>query len=355
MLVRLKGEYSVNKQKSSLDIAKFICAILILVIHTNPFGSYSNLLSFGFRNIICVIAVPFFFCTSGYLLSEKLESFQDGVERNSYIKKYLKRLVVIYLFWSAVYFPFVVVKWLRAGFHYSFVVKYIKDFFFEGSYSTIWFLPALMSAAAIYWLLRKKLSNKRVFFVGCGFYVITLLLSSYYGITSRIPGLAQAGALYYSFFDSVKNGALFGLVFLAMGGMLREEQFFARFSRKQALIGIIVSYVLLSVEVMGYKLIGNARGVDTVATLLPLTVWAMLFAQSFALKPSKRCITLRKYSMLIFLCQRLPISVIDLFLSETVFATNTVVNCVTVTAATFLISFVIIHLSEKVHWLKKIY
>ena len=48
-----------NKQKSSLDIAKFICAILILVIHTNPFGSYSNLLSFGFRNIICVIAVPF--------------------------------------------------------------------------------------------------------------------------------------------------------------------------------------------------------------------------------------------------------------------------------------------------------
>lgn len=343
------------KQKSSLDIAKFICALLILIIHTNPFGSYSKALSFGFRNVVCVIAVPFFFATSGYLLMDKLSTLKTHAERKDYMKKYLMRLLQIYLVWSAVYFPFVVIKWIRKGFSLALILEYIRDFIFEGSYSTIWFLPALMTAAAAFYLLWQKLNVKKVFFVGCGFYVITLLLSSYYGITSRLPGLTQIGQAYYLFFDSVKNGLLFGLVFVALGAMIRHEQFFARFTRKHALVGTVLSYLLLCAEVIVYKLIGNTRGIDTVASLLPLTTCAMLFALSFELQPSKLCLSLRKYSMLIFLCQRLPISVIELFLNETVLSTNTVVNCVTVSAATFGIAFVIIKLSEKWTWLKKIY
>lgn len=343
------------KQKSSLDIAKFLCAILILIIHTNPFGSYSKILSFGFRNVVCVIAVPFFFATSGYLLAEKL-GLLNGQAQKQYMGKYLKRLAVIYLVWSAVYFPFVVVKWLREGFTPLFVLEYVKDFFLEGSYSTIWFLPALMSGAVFYWLLRKKLSSKGVFFVGCGVYVITLLLSSYYGVTSRVPGLALAGEAYYGVFGSVKNGLLFGLVFIALGAMLQEEKVFSGVTRRQALLGVIAGYGLLCVEVVGYnRLIGGDRGVDTVISLLPLTIFALLFALSFDVQPSGICMKQRKYSMLIFLCQRLPISVIDLFFAETIVAKNTIVNCVTVTAATFAISFVILKLSEKIRWMKKIY
>ena len=343
------------KQKSSLVIAKFICAILILIIHTNPFGSYSKALSFGFRNVVCVIAVPFFFATSGYLLMEKLSTLQSCREQKGYMVKYLKRLLQIYLAWSAVYFPFVVIKWIRKGFHFGLVLEYVKDFIFEGSYSTIWFLPALMVATAVFFLLWQKLGVKKVFFVGCGFYAVTLLLSSYYGITARIPGLAQLGSLYYSFFDSVKNGMLFGLIFVSLGALLQQEAFFSRFTRKQALVGTVLSYGLLCAEVLVYKVIGNTKGIDTVASLIPLTVCAMLFTLSFDVQPSRLCLTLRKYSMLIFLCQRLPISVIDLFLSETVLATNTVVNCVTVSAATFGISFVILKLSEKWTWLKKVF
>ncbi len=341
------------KQKSSLDIAKFICAILILIIHTNPFGSYSKALSFGFRNVVCVIAVPFFFCTSGYLLSEKLSSLANAGEKKAYMVKYLKRLLVIYLAWSLVYFPFVIIKWLRKGFSFALILEYVKDFFFEGSFSTIWFLPALLSAAAIYYFLRKRYSAKTVFAIGCGCYVITLLLSSYYGITARIPVLSQLGQAYYGFFDSVKNGVLFGLVFVSLGGLLQERPL--QISRTKAFWGTALSCVLLVAEVLMYKVIGNTRGIDTVASLIPLTIFAMAFTLSFDVKPSKLCLALRKYSMLIFLCQRIPITIIDLFLAETVLAGNTMVNFLTVTAATFLISFIILKLSEKATWLKKIY
>lgn len=342
------------KQKTSLDIAKFLCAILVLLIHVNPFGSYSKLLTFGLRNIVCVVAVPFFFCTSGYLLADKLNSLEDGAKRG-YIGKYLTRLLTIYLFWSAVYFPFVIIKWVREGFSFLLVLNYIKEFIFEGSYSTIWFLPALLAASGAYYLLRQKMSSKKVFLIGCGFYVITLLLSSYYGITERIPGLAQLGQLYYGFFDSVKNGLLFGLVFVAMGGMIREEQFFSRMTRKQALIGMIVSFIVLCGEVLVTRVFGNLKGVDTLASLLPMTIMAMVFTLSFDVPPSDLCLSLRKYSMLIFLCQRIPISVIELFLADTVLATNSVVSFLTVTAATIGISYLILRLSGKYRWMKKFY
>lgn len=56
------------KQYNSLDLMKFISAILIIVLHTSPFQSYNALISFGLRNVVTIIAVPFFFCTSGFLL-----------------------------------------------------------------------------------------------------------------------------------------------------------------------------------------------------------------------------------------------------------------------------------------------
>ncbi len=350
------------KQKSSLDIAKFLCAILVLIIHADPFaGPFEGLiksgckaLSFGFRNLVCIIAVPFFFSTSGYLLSQKLNSLADAGAKKAYMWKYLKRLFVIYLVWSAVYFPFVVVDWVQEGFSFMMILDYIKEFVFDGSFSTIWFLPALMSAAALYYLLREKLSSKVVFGIGCGVYVVTLLLSSYYfTITKRIPFLYQLGEAYHGFFDSVKNGVLFGLPFVALGALLQEHPI--KITRWTAFAGAGFSYALLAGEVLIYKTLEGTRGFDTLAGLIPLIAFALTFTLSFDVKPSKLCMTLRKYSMLIFLCQRIPITIIDMLFGETFFKTIGIINFATVTAVTFLISYGIMKLSEKFPVLKKIY
>lgn len=149
------------KQYNSIDAMKFISAVLIIILHTSPFASYSNLISYGLRNIVTIIAVPFFFCASGFILFKKLSLMNNSTDKSVYFKKYIKRLCIMYLIWTAVYLPFVIYGWTENGFSGYELLQYIKRFFFEGSYSTIWFLPALIVAACFcYFLHKKTLSGK---------------------------------------------------------------------------------------------------------------------------------------------------------------------------------------------------
>ena len=187
------------KQYNSLDLMKFISAILIIVLHTSPFQSYNALISFGLRNVVTIIAVPFFFCTSGFLLFKKLSVLSQD-EKGKYFKHYIKRLCIMYGLWSLVYFPFVIYNWTKDGFSVMSVLQYIKRFFFEGSYSTIWFLPALIVSATVCYFLHKKLSFGKIVLTALPFYAIACLMTNYYGITAKIPVLGAMMNAYYSFF-----------------------------------------------------------------------------------------------------------------------------------------------------------
>ena len=342
------------KQFKSIDLAKFICAILIIILHTAPFSNYSGILSFGFRNVITVIAVPFFFTASGFLCFRKVETLQDTKDKNRYVFSYLKRLLFMYLIWSAVYFVFVVINWTRDDFGIFSVLEYIKDFFFEGSYSTIWFLPALLTAVLIVYFLSKKLTYKQIFIIACFIYIFTLGGSSYYGLVSKNSFIKQIYDVYYSFFDTIKNGVCFGLIFVSIGGMLavnNEEG--AKFSLR-SLIPIFCFAVLHTIEeFLIAKFNFNIKGVDTVIFLVPLTYFLFKFILALEIKISDKCCTLfRKYSILMFLTQRIPLSIIDLFLQGTVFANNSIIYFLAVLIATLVISYVIILLSKKFKFIK---
>ena len=345
------------KQYKSLDFAKFVCAILIIIIHTAPFASYSTALTFAFRNVITVIAVPFFFLTSGFLAFKKLDSLENGA-KHGYIVKYLKRVAVMYLIWSAVYFIFVVIKWTRNGFSFALVLEYVKDFFFEGSYSTIWFLPALFTAVLLVYLLHKKLSYRRIFIIACIIYIFTLAGSSYYGLVTKLQPIKAVYDVYYSFFDSIKNGVCFGLIFVSMGAMVSEkEEAFVETKPAKAFIPVVISAILLAVEefcVAYFK--WNNKGVDTVIMLIPFTYFFVRFLIVWNLKISNNiCVAMRKYSILMFLTQRIPISIFDLWLSDTVIVTNSLLYFTFVFISTMLISFAIIKASKKIEWLKYAY
>ena len=343
------------KQNRSLDLAKFVCAILIVIIHADPFGDYSKILSYGFRNIICTVAVPFFFISSGYIFISKINSLPTNEEKWQYYKKYILRLIKMYLCWSAVYFVFVLIKWNRAGFSVALVLEYVRDFFFEGSYSTIWFLPALISAASIVFFLSRKLSYPKVFVAAIPFYMFALLGSAYRYLAETVSILDKALSLYYSFFDTIKNGVLMGFIYVAIGGVFASGKLDFKMSKTKNIVLIAVFFVLLAIEEIGISYMRWSFGCDNAIMLVPLSILIFKFVLNTNLKENDIYLKLRKYSLLMFLCQRIPISVIEMFMGDTILYTNSALFFVVVLGSTLIISWGIIKLTGKVRVLKYFY
>ena len=205
----------IYKSYYALDLAKFISAVLVIVLHTAPLSSYSIVLNYGLRNIVTVVAVPFFFITSGFLLFLNLDRQLDS-EKGPYFKRYIGRLVLMYVIWTVVYFPFVLTEWLQNGYTLMDILQYVKRFFFEGSYRTIWFLPALITALVLVYFLAKRIPFQGIIWVALPFYAFACLGSSYYGLMEQIPVLRTVFYAYFSFFDTIKNGVLFGFCLLLL-------------------------------------------------------------------------------------------------------------------------------------------
>lgn len=341
------------KKYNQIDLMKFLCAILIIILHTNPFGSFSRAINFGFRNIICTVAVPLFFISSGFLFAVKTDGIQDSKQRGDYVKKFSLRLILLYVIWSLIYLAFVIINWFRKGFEAYFILKYVKDFFSKGSYQTIWFLPALLVAQLVVYFLHKKLSYEKIFVLCIPIYLFTLLASSYYGvITERVEFLKVTVDLYYSIFDTIKNGILFGMIFVTIGGIFSDKKSVLKL--KADIILIIVFWGLLAGEQLFLSKF-NVRGIDTVIAICPLSFFIFDFVLKIRLKDSNIWYALRKYSMLMFLCQRIPLSVIEMFMSGSIIYTNTMLFFIVVLSSTLLISFVIIMLSKKIKLLNYFY
>ena len=344
------------KEYRSIDLFKFICAVLIIILHTAPFASYSKVLTFGLRHIVTTIAVPFFFAASGFLTAKKLATFASEIDKNKYMKRFSLRLVVMYCIWSAIYFGFVIYKWyLLEDFSYLNIIEYIKDFFFEGSYLTIWFLPALLMAQVLVFLLNKKFSYKKIFIFAIPVYAFTLLGSSYYQITLNVGFLKLIFDTYYSFFDTIKNGVCFGFIYVALGAWISQaDDKISRRSMKSDIVWICIFWILLAIEEVATASWEN-RGCDTQMMLVPLTYFVISALLKIELPEHSIYTSLRKYSLLMFLCQRIPLSIIELFLSKTILYTNSMLFFVVTMISTLVISFVVIKLSTKYKILKHMY
>lgn len=344
-----------RKQYNSLDIAKFIAAILIIIIHANPFSSYSSVLSYSFRNIIAVIAVPFFFITSGFLFFTKLNSLGQE-EQKTYFKSYIKRLCIMYLLWSAVYFVFVLIEWLRYGVELVDILIYVRDFFFKGSYSTIWFLPALITAIATVYLLHKWFTYKTIILISLPFYIFACLGSSYYGVVDNLPIIGNIFDTYFCIFDTVKNGILFGWIYVAIGGYISEEIEKKTVNSKNSLLLAVVFFILMALETIGQRYLNlSTNGVDTKLMLIPLSVCIFVFVLSLNFKSNGLYVWMRKLSLLMFLSQRIFLTLFDWFLIDTVFVQNSLIYFCSILVLTLAFSVLFIKLSEKVKALKLFY
>ena len=159
-----------KKNYTAIDIAKFICALLVVGIHTQPLG---DRLSGGgyFLTTLCRIAVPFFFVVSGFLFFSK----------ETKLSKYVKRLIILDITWTVLELPYIIYNcfFLKPGSFLSKSFHLLQSLFWGESYMGSWFVHASwMGMITLCWLLR-HFKNRTVGIVCVLCFIFALLDTSY--------------------------------------------------------------------------------------------------------------------------------------------------------------------------------
>ena len=172
-----------KSRNCSIDIFRYICAIMVIAIHTHPFEDINSGLGYVCTQVIPRIAVSFFFAVSGYFYIKKMLSGEK------IFFSYIKRTLQIYIIWSVIYFLLDFVTKEKS------ITTFIKDcvisFFVTGSYYHFWYFPALIFSVCVVTLLYKMKGIKLLLPVSILLYIIGCLGCSYYSIGNKIPILGE--------------------------------------------------------------------------------------------------------------------------------------------------------------------
>ena len=188
--------YKINKLNyQNLNILKYISAILIVILHLRPFLNFSNELDLAFNNIVTRICVPIFFIITGYFVAKKEKDNED------YIKSYIKKTIPLYLTWSLLYVPVIIVTMIQ---HLPTINEYLAKInialpllvaliilllpivillalCYTGVYYHLWYFPAIIFSLLVLKKWKKKFNIKYLLVIS---FILLLFgaTETYYGV-----------------------------------------------------------------------------------------------------------------------------------------------------------------------------
>lgn len=94
-----------KKNYYGIDLLKFIMAVCVVAIHTQPLYSIQSIVVQRLFDTITSLAVPYFFSVSGFLLFSKIDANILCRKSMEVCKKYLSRVLSLYVIWNIIYLP----------------------------------------------------------------------------------------------------------------------------------------------------------------------------------------------------------------------------------------------------------
>lgn len=343
-----------RKNYHSLDVAKFFCALLIISAHfASEWGSFPTIIDYGFS--LYIIAVPFFFCCSGFLFFTKLNSLQTKDDKRRYFIQYEKRLWIMYGLWSAVYFIHVVYSWITGGNVLYRILSYIHRALVIQTYSTIWFLPALAIGIAITYFSVMKLTKKQIFAICVLLYVFGMFGYTYKFAVETTP-VGDFYDFYLRIFITTRNGLFNAVPFIFMGYTVSLKEIkpsVKGFFRYAVPTGVFL--LLMVAEAFFLKFKFGVQGMDFCIFVVPFTYFFIMTVLNIDLKENKAWLWCRKLSLLIFVSQRLFLTMLPEFFPSVfgIIYSNSYIGLAAVIGMTTAFSVAFILLSDKFKFLKK--
>lgn len=274
-----------TKSYGSIELFKYVAAILVIAIHTSPLEGVTQTGDFILTRIVARVAVPFFIMITGYFV------LPGCAREGSKLKRTLIKLGLLYGVATVLYLPFNIYKGYFGEKQWG--ITLVKDILVDGTFYHLWYLPGVMlGLLLIVWLLR-RLGTRAAAAVSLGLYVIGLFGDSYYG---AVEG-SMVGTWFYEpmfhLFSYTRNGLFFVPVFLMLGYWLQEktEKTAQRLTERQQmarrtikLVGFLLSFGGLMAEGLVLHLYGWQRHDSMYVLLLP----CMFFLFSLLLEAGKK-------------------------------------------------------------------
>lgn len=290
-----------KKQYPQLDIMKFISALLVVAIHCAPFIQLDEDVNFVFVQIIARLAVPFFFITSGFLFFRSIDASKGmrDPENIAKLKHYWLRILRIYVIWSVLYLPLLVISWIQGGFDTGTLIRLLRDFLCNGTYYHLWFLPALLLAIPLVYTLYLTCARRTLLMLSVCLYAIGMVMNIYGALLVDVPVLGSLYTSYTSVFVTTRNGLFFGPIFITLG--IYAKEFCESNFKKQSFIAFVVSFAGLCFEAFFLRYLGIMHDlVSMYVMLLPTLFFFFIFLLQISCKQRTSDVYLRNYSLLIY-------------------------------------------------------
>ena len=207
------------KRHDAVNILRMVCAYLVIVIHLMAFQVFGDGARYVTSEFICRIAVPFFFITAGYF-------FYPKVNKEGYLKKYLLKLIKVYVIALIVCLSIYSVQGFQELYQYfstGGIRNLLVTFLVNGMPGTLWYFPALIVSIAFVYIFLKKDLIKPLIIISSILLLIGLMGDSYYGIIVNTPFLSIVDG-YNVIFDSTRNGITFGVPFITIGALINRNK-----------------------------------------------------------------------------------------------------------------------------------
>jgi hypothetical protein len=344
---------TVKPQYGMLDVAKFLCALLILFYHFfSENGSLPGILEEALSTY--AIAVALFMTISGFLLFRKLENVPTRQERWQIVRRQAWRTLRIYLLWSIVYVLYNISRWDFANLTVIFVLQQLRTWVFFSTFYTIWFMPALaIGLIATFWLT-EFLPKWALAAVSVILYIAGALMLTYKGVGAMIPGYAGFVQFAGNWLGGARGWLFFAIPLLLIGRMVAKKESHSD-SRWMLWLALSVGCVaVMLAEALTLRHFFGSTGID-MTLLMPATVFCILnFLLSVRVPQGAYQLWMRKMSLLIFVTQRIFLSVIPGLVGESMLANGyfAFLFCV---GGTIVFSAGIVFFSRKVKFLKLLY
>lgn len=285
-----------------IDLMKFVMAVLVVATHTGLLKSTESLY-YKIYEIILYLTVPFFFISTGYLLSEKCESCKKNAI--PVLTRHTRKLIKLYIIWSVVYLPLALYAYGKGDhsiMHY--LLDYIRGFFIVGehynSYVLWYLLSSIYSLMFIIALRKRGKSNKLILFIGCLIGTFGCILTLYAENVFELSGtftknlfellikIFVDGRIFTGFFyiplgmclQGSRKLSLSGGVLLFLGGLFIEIKspgigFVYEAGRAVASIGVF-SFAL-NLEFKESAVYAKLRTMSTTIYFVHLWIWTIVY------------------------------------------------------------------------------